>query len=75
MENQTFKFDTETITIPGDWEVIEPMRCFDYESNRGAWIVARTQFREEDNCRMLYLRLDIGGYAIRDPQDIADWDI
>jgi hypothetical protein len=73
METQTLKFDTETLTIPSTWEIIEPMRCFDYLTNDGAWILAKTPFLEEHNTFMLYLSLDSGGYAVRDPQDIASW--
>jgi hypothetical protein len=67
-------FNIDNYTVPNNYEKIQPTRGYDYVTNDGCWILAKTPFTEIDNTFMLYIRLDRNGTLVtRDPQLVADW--
>jgi hypothetical protein len=76
LESKYIKFNNEPVRVSPEWEIIPPMRAFDYKYNDGCWVLARTPFMEQFNTFMVFVRLDTSGrYILEDPQYIADWTV
>lgn len=72
-ENEKFEFK---IKVPCEYEQLEPFRAFSYRHNDGCWVLARTPFLEEYNCRMWFCLVD-GHRAgmLLDGQEMVIWDV
>ncbi len=65
----------DIIEIDASWEIIEPRRGFDYQTNGGCWLVAKTPSIKGEKV-LMYIRVDSGGfYTLRDPKLLTEWSI